>query len=106
MESSDDRSPRTDQVDAALDEIHQVRTRVLTQTPTPARCLQLAALADAEAAWWEVLSESSRTRVHWRAALAAREHAQHTARLWRHRATQLQNVAREATQPTPVGAVA
>ncbi|MGH3795631.1 MAG: hypothetical protein ACRDSP_12145 [Pseudonocardiaceae bacterium] len=68
------------QIDAALDEIQHVRDQVLTQPPSARRSLQLAELADLEAAWWEALSEHTATRVHWRAALAAREHAQRTAR--------------------------
>jgi hypothetical protein len=72
-----------EQVDAALDEISRRRTRLMATPATPWRAAQLAELADTEATWWEAVSERCATRVHWRAALAAREHAQHTARHWR-----------------------
>lgn len=71
------------QIDAALDEIQQARAQLLARPASPHRSVQLAELAEAEAAWWARLCEHSDTRVHWRAALSAREHAQHTAR--RHR---------------------
>ena len=79
--------PVTEQIDTALDEIQQARAVAIALPGSVERCLQLAELADVEAAWWEELSERSRTRIYWRAALAAREYAQHTARHWRDRAT-------------------
>lgn len=79
--------PAFAQVDAALDDILQARVAAVAQPVSVERCLQLAELADVEAAWWEELSERCRTRVHWRAALTAREHARHTARHWREQAT-------------------
>ena len=75
-----------EQVDGALDEILQARVVAVALPASAERSQQLAELADVEAAWWEELSERSRTRVYWRAALTAREHAQHTARHWRDRA--------------------
>jgi hypothetical protein len=76
-------SSRIEQVDVALDEIQHARDQVMAQPSSAERALQLAKLADVEASWWEALSERSRTRVHWRAALVAREYAQHAARHWR-----------------------
>lgn len=75
-----------DQVDAALDGIYHRRAQLMATPPTPWRAVRLAALADVEATWWEAVSERAHTRVHWRAALLAREHAQRTARHWRHHA--------------------
>lgn len=80
------RALQTEQVDASLDEIQRARELVMARPPGVERSLRLASLADAEACWWESLSEFCRVRVYWRAALAAREHAQLTARTWRHRA--------------------
>lgn len=102
MTSSDSRCSSTEQVDTALDDIGRVRAQVLTQPPTATRCLQLAALAESEAAWWEIHSETSRTRAHWRAALAAREHALHTARQWRHQAA-LQHTSQRTAALAPIG---
>ncbi|HEU0087683.1 MAG TPA: hypothetical protein VFQ77_08535 [Pseudonocardiaceae bacterium] len=96
MNSPSSRSSQAGQVEAALDAIDRIRAQVLTTPRTVRRCLQLAELADVEAAWWEAFSEDSRNRLHWRAALAARAYAQYTARLWRHR----------AAQPSTVGAAA
>lgn len=79
--------PAFAQVDEALDEILRVRTAATAQPAGVERSLLLAELADVEAAWWEELSERCRTRVHWRAALTAREHARHNARHWREQAT-------------------
>lgn len=73
-------------VDAALDQIQQARVAAMAQPGSVERAVQLAELAEAEAAWWEELSERSATRAHWRAALVAREHAQHAARHWRRHA--------------------
>ena len=75
-----------DEIDAALDDIQQTRERLLAQPAGAERSLQLAELADAEALWWEALSERAGTRVHWRAALSAREYAQATARHHRRQA--------------------
>ena len=93
------------QVDAALDEILRVRATAMAQPPSVQRCLLLAELADVEAAWWEELSERSRTRVYWRAALTAREHAQHTARHWRVQATAQQCSEAVAAPRSEPGAV-
>lgn len=86
--------PAFAQVDAALDEVLHARVAAMAQPAGIERCLLLAELAEVEAAWWEELSERCRTRVHWRAALTAREHARHNARHWREQAT-----ARAAATP-------
>lgn len=75
--------------DTALDQILQSRAEAVAQPASLQRCLQLAELAETEAAWWEELSERSRTRVYWRAALVAREHALRTVRHWRDQADAL-----------------
>lgn len=86
MEGHQGRSSRIEQIDAALDEIRSARQQAMAESISVQRFLRLAELADVEARWWEALSEHTRTRVCWRAALVAREHAQRTARHWRHRA--------------------
>ncbi len=86
MTAAKHRALRIEQVDASLDEIQRARELVMARPPSMERSLQLAGLADAEACWWELLSEFCRVRVYWRAALAAREHAQLTAWTWRRRA--------------------
>jgi hypothetical protein len=84
----------TTQVDAALDVIARDREYVMTERSSALRSRKLAALYEHEARWWSVLVEQSRTRVHWRAALSAREHARQTALCWRRRAAMQR--AREA----------
>ncbi len=96
MGSRSNRSSQIEQLDAALDGVHRAREQVMTQPSSVERSLRLAALADVEASWWEVLSEHSRTRVHWRAALVAREHALQAARRWRQRVT-----VQRAPEPVP-----
>lgn len=91
-----------EQINAALDQIQQARAAAMTQPACAERALRLAELADVEAAWWEELSERSRARVHWRAALAAREQAQHAARYWRRRAAAQQEPV-SAAQPEAGG---
>ena len=89
-----------EQVDSALNQILQSRAEVTAQPAGVQRCLRLAELVEAEAAWWEELSERSRTRAYWRAALVAREHARQTARHWRHQA-EILALAETAAQPVP-----
>lgn len=74
------------QVDAALDEIQRLRERVMVQQPSTGRFVRLAELSESEAGWWLLLFERSRTRVYWRAALSAHEHARASARQWRRHA--------------------
>ncbi|MDT7597591.1 MAG: hypothetical protein QOJ06_3137 [Pseudonocardiales bacterium] len=81
-------------VDEALDEIQRLRERIVVQPSSAERFMGLAELADSEARWWSMLVEQSRSRVHWRAALSAREHARRTALSWRRRAAM--HRAREA----------
>jgi hypothetical protein len=73
-------------VDEALDEIQRLRERIVIQASSAESFARLAELADSEAHWWSMLIEQSRTRVYWRAALSAREHARQTALGWRRRA--------------------
>lgn len=96
---------RGELVNAALDEIQQARAQVMARPVSMECCGQLAELAEVEAAWWEVVSEGSRTRVSWRAALSAREHAQSTARYWRGRAA-AQQVSEPVAHPLPGTGVA
>lgn len=91
---------RGELVNAALDEIQRARAQVMARPVSLECCVQLAELADIEAAWWEVVSEGSRIRVSWRAALSAREHAQRAARYWRGRAA-TQRVSESVAHPLP-----
>jgi len=102
MQAVEDRTSHTEQVNASLDTIHRAREQVMARPPSAQRSLQLAGLAQAEAGWWELLSEYCPVRVYWRAALAAREHAQLSARTWRRRAAR-QRAAELAPPATPVG---
>lgn len=76
----------TTQVDAALDEVVRNREYVMAERPGALRSRKLSVLYKREAHYWSLLVEHSRTRVHWRAALAAREYARRTALSWRRRA--------------------
>jgi hypothetical protein len=105
MDGSRRRSSYTQQVDAALDRIQRAREQVTARPPSAENSQRLAELADAEASWWETLSEHSRVRVHWRAALAARERAQRVARGWRRRAA-WQRTSEPRPRPTAIGAAA
>lgn len=78
--------PVTGQVDAALDQVQKDRERVLAAAPGSERSARIAELYEIEARCWSVLFEHSRTRVYWRAALSAHEHARESARSWRRRA--------------------
>ena len=80
------RLPVTGQVDAALDQVQKDRERVLAAAPGSERSTRIAELYEIEARCWSVLFEHSRTRVYWRAALSAHEHARQSARSWRRRA--------------------
>jgi len=106
MQAVKDRTSHTEQVNASLDTIHRAREQVTAPPPTAQRSLQLslqlADLAEAEAGWWESLTEYCRVRVYWRAALAAREHTQLSAQTWRHRAAH-QRAAELAPPKTPKG---
>ena len=106
METVEDRASHTEQVNASLDTIHRAREQVMAPPPTAQRSLQLSLqledLAEAEAGWWELLSEYCHVRVYWRAALAAREHTKLSAQTWRHRAAR-QRAAELALPATPVG---
>lgn len=84
-------------VDDALDEIQRMRERIMVQKSSADRFARLAELADGEARWWLLLFERSRSRVYWRAALAAHEHARQSARKWR-RAADAQRI-RDAGGP-------
>lgn len=105
METRHSPTPHTRQVDAGLDTIQRARQLALTQPTSVEKYLALAQLAAAEASWWEALSERCRVRAYWRAALTAREHAQHAARHWQRRAEQ-QHASEVALAPTSMGAVA
>lgn len=72
-------SPHFEEIDAALDVIQQGREHALAPLSGDALLLRLATVADTEACWWESSSERTRVRVHWRAALAARDGARLTA---------------------------
>ena len=74
--------PLTARLDAALDRVHQERTRVQREAPSALRSLRMAELWAREARLWQVLFAHSRVRVYWRAALVAEVHARECARRW------------------------
>ena len=73
-------------VDAALDQLQKDRERVLAAPAGAQRSACMAELYELEARCWSVLFELTRTRAHWRAALAAEVGARQLARHWRRRA--------------------
>lgn len=103
MSHRTDQPSPIDQVDAALDDILRRRAQLLAHPLTPQRAVELAELADLEAACWEAVVEQCRTRVYWRAALSAREHARSAARRWCHHA---QQPPASTADTSAVGAVA
>jgi len=79
-------TPLTRRIDAALDRLQRDREHALVGLPGLERSLRMAALYELEARCWSTLFECTRTRVHWRAALAAEVRARQLARHWRRRA--------------------
>jgi hypothetical protein len=96
--------PTFEEIDAALDDVQQVREQVLAQSASVERCVRLADLAAVEASWWAALNEHCRARPYWRAALTAREHALDTARAWRARAQVLETAESADLQTAPTEA--
>ncbi len=76
----------TQRIDVALDQLQKDRECTLAAAPGPERSARMAELYELEARCWSVLFELTRTRVHWRAALAAEVGARRLARHWRRRA--------------------
>jgi len=103
--------PLTAGLDAALDEVQREQACVRRLSPSAARSHQMADLCAREARLWQVLFERTRSRVHWRAALAAELYARERARRWRRAATAqadaVLGVAQAATadKPSPNGHV-
>jgi hypothetical protein len=75
--------PRTSAIDAELDGVLRRRETLLRAMPSPARAQLLADLFDHEAWLWSTLFSRTRSRLMWRAALAAEAHARASARWWR-----------------------
>ncbi len=78
--------PITAQLDGALDVLMGERERLMTEHPSATRAAKLARLYELEARLWTTLFERTRTRLQWRAALAAEAYARQHARQWRVRA--------------------
>lgn len=79
-------TPMMRHVDAGLDRLQRDREHALAGLPGLERSLRMAVLYELEARCWSTLFECTRTRVHWRAALAAEVGARQLARHWRRRA--------------------
>jgi len=77
---------RTGAIELQLDELYREREQMLRTQPSPARSHLVADLFDHEAWLWSVLFETTRSRLTWRAALAAQAHARVSARSWRRHA--------------------
>jgi hypothetical protein len=73
-------------LDAQLDDVQRRRERVMAQPPFPGRAAWIAELYHQEAQVWSLLFERSRSRLSWRAALAAEGYARHCAHVWLGRA--------------------
>jgi hypothetical protein len=69
-------------LDAQLDDVQRRRERVMAQPPFPGRAMWIAELYHQEAQVWSLLFERSRSRLSWRAALAAEAYARHCGRAW------------------------
>lgn len=82
--------PITAQLDAALDVLVVQREQLMAQRPSVDRAVGLARVFELEARLWSTLFEQSRSRVQWRAALAAEAYARLCARHWRRRAEDAQ----------------
>lgn len=79
--------PMTAQLDCALDALVGKRERLMADHPSVVRAMKLARLYELEARLWATLFEhTTRSRVQWRAALAAEAYARQLARHWRNRA--------------------
>ncbi len=79
-------APSTVHIDEALDQVQRHRERVLAEAPGVERSTRIAALYEREACLWSALFEFTRTRVYWRAALAAEIRARQLAWQWRRHA--------------------
>ncbi|MQA13469.1 MAG: hypothetical protein GEV09_04635 [Pseudonocardiaceae bacterium] len=80
----------TAQLDGALDVLASQREQLMAEDPSVARASQLARVYELEARLRQTLFEHARTRVQWRAALAAEAYARLCARHWRRRAENTQ----------------
>ncbi len=79
-------TPLTRRIDAGLDRLQRDREHILAGLPGLERSLRMVTLYELEARCWSTLFECTRTRVHWRAALAAEVGARQLAWHWRRRA--------------------
>jgi hypothetical protein len=87
--------PLTAQLDGELDVLVRQREQLMAQRPSVERAAGLTRVFELEARVWQTLFEHARSRLHWRAALAAEAYARLCARHWRRRA--------EHTQQPPTG---
>jgi hypothetical protein len=81
--------PRTSGLRRELEQVYRDREQLLRATPCPARSQLIADQFDHEAWLWSVLFERTRSRLTWRAALAAEAYARGSARWWRRNAVEL-----------------
>jgi hypothetical protein len=85
-------------LDGELDVLMCQREQLMAERPGVDRAAQLARLWELEARVWSTLFEHARSRVQWRAALAAEAYARGCARAWRRR-------AEDAREQPPTGFV-
>jgi hypothetical protein len=90
----------TSAIEVELDRVSRERDALLRAVPSPARSQLLADLFDHEAWLWSTLFERTRSRLMWRAALAAEAHARLSARWWRRQS------AEAADPPIPTAGAA
>ena len=76
----------SERIDAVLDQLQSGREYAMARLVGPERAVRMATLYELEARCWASLFECTRTRVYWRAALAAEVGAHRLARHWRRRA--------------------
>jgi len=88
-----------DVLDALLDHLQRRREHMLAAAPCAHRAIALAELYEREARVWSLLFERSRSRIQWRAALAAEAHARACARAWHAEAAARH---RHARLPAPI----
>lgn len=79
-------SPGISHLDDALERVSRLREQLLADADAPHRAERIAVLFESEARVWAQLFDLARTRLVWRAALAAEARARAEARIWWRRA--------------------
>lgn len=79
-------SARISHLDDALERVSRLREQLLADVDAPHRAERIAVLFESEARVWSQLFDLARTRLVWRAALAAEARARAEAHIWWRRA--------------------